>query len=142
MLPNNLFRILDPFSCITVCVQVLCTLMRCRPLSRDLTVPVCMQVLCTSMHCRTLCHGRQPNFLHVFLMRLLIVLLFLSFFTGEQGLVDEAQKALEEAEELKKVSTWIYLFLLSYFRIKLLRTVLFVWYNTRIYKIFNGILTE
>lgn len=38
------------------------------------------------------------------------VLMFFNLFPGEQGMVDEAQKALEEAEELKKVSTWFKIF--------------------------------
>jgi hypothetical protein len=38
-----------------------------------------------------------------------------SFFVGEQGMVDEAQKALEEAEALKKVAITITMHNLIYY---------------------------
>lgn len=39
----------------------------------------------------------------------------LVYFTGEQGMVDEAQKALEEAEALKKVYIYFIKFQLASF---------------------------
>lgn len=39
--------------------------------------------------------------------------LFISITSGEQGMVDEAQKALEEAEALKKVCVFVFLFLVT-----------------------------
>lgn len=39
--------------------------------------------------------------------------LLISITSGEQGMVDEAQKALEEAEALKKVCVFVLLFLVT-----------------------------